>query len=108
MNDTKILVVIVKHGQAKHLIGLLDPTHFEYVTVIKGEGTVNPMLYASMVNLNQDVKRDIIILQVHAAYVSTVQTILKTEAKLDKKHTGIMFTIPLTDLVNPKKEGKNE
>ncbi|MFW5838616.1 MAG: hypothetical protein ACOC1L_06945 [Bacillota bacterium] len=104
MSNTKILVVIVKHGQAKHLIDLLDPTHFENVTVVKGEGTVNPMLYASMVNLNQDVKRDILILQVNSTYLSDVQALLKNEARLDKKHTGIMFTIPLTDLVSAKKE----
>ncbi len=104
MKDTKMLIVIVKHGQAKHLINLLNPTHFESVTVLKGEGTINPMLYASMVNLNQDIKRDIMILQVNAEYLSDVQAILKREAKLDKSHTGIMFTVPLTDLVVGKKE----
>lgn len=104
MKDTKMLIVIVKHGQAKQLIDLLKPTYFESVTVLKGEGTINPMLYASMVNLNQDIKRDIMILQVNEAYLSDVQAILKTEAKLDKKHTGIMFTIPLTDLVVAKQE----
>jgi hypothetical protein len=104
MNATKLLIVIIKHGQAKRLIKLLEPSHVLNVTILKGEGTINPMLYASMVNLNQDVKRDVMIVHVNAEYLSEVQAILKTEVKLDKKHTGIMFTIALNDGVFPKKE----
>ena len=107
MGSSKIVVSIVKAGYGKRIVRAIDTLGFHSL-IVKGEGSIDPMLPMFFVGLTTNAKRDVVFSFVDECHVEAVQKKSVFLGKLTKKHKGFSFVVDVDEMVgnsDVRKEG---
>lgn len=91
--DQKLIVVIVKKGFAVDLIKAAKKKGAEGSTIFYGKGTAEKNIYESILGIEYEPEKEIILLGVNKDVVDDVLEVIVKKAKLKKPGTGIAFVL---------------
>lgn len=96
--DYVAIFVIVERGKADHVVDEAKKAGAFGATVFYGRGT-GEKEFKKFFNLNVESSKEIIIILTPANEKGPIKEALVRAGKLDDPGTGILFTVPVGDLV---------
>ncbi len=98
MFDVKCIITIVERGKADEIVEHAKKAGASGATIMYGRGTGEHEI-KRFLNINIDSSKEIIIILAETEKHKQIKNAIIEAGKIKKAGTGIVFTIPITDLI---------
>lgn len=96
--DFEAVFVVVERGKADHIVDEAKKAGAVGATIFYGRGT-GEKEFKKFFNLNVESSKEIIFILIDQEKKELIINALVTAGKLDEPGTGILFTVPVGDLI---------
>lgn len=98
MLDIKCIVTIVERGKADKIVAHAKVAGASGATIVYGRGTGEHEI-KRFLNINIDSSKEIIIILTETGKYEQVKDAIVKAGKIKEAGTGIVFTVPVSDLI---------
>jgi nitrogen regulatory protein PII len=103
MNKHKLIVTIVKKGKATKILQSAKKVGVQTGTVLLGKGTAKKNIYESILGMEVEPEKEIILIAIDESLVEDVLNNITKTGNLNKPGEGIAFVLDLNSCIGISK-----